>query len=199
MTDTFGGYTFGRGKTSRSSRHELFLALEIENPTPEVKDLSFFGIRRRHYQETGPTGLKVRSIIGDKLYDNPDLTEFFDLCSLHPINIRGYVFNTSMLYDMFKGKHFHVNEVNAYGTTTYQSVRLLDYWTERTPQSVIVDSDWCLDISINLKLTCIQPGERIVLFFDTSGRKSEGALEAMIIHANSIYNKEKTRKILLII
>lgn len=200
MKGNFRSFTFGTGKTYRSHPKDLFVAIEIENPTPHVQNLTFFGIHEMYWKKE-ETGLKIRSIIGDELFNNPDLTELFNLCSLNPLMVRGFVFNTSMLYDMFKGKNFSILQCNAYGESSHNHFFLLNHWNKdgRNPQSAIVDASMCLDISLNLKLTTIAPGERIVMFLDTSGKKSEDALESMIIHANSIYNKEKTRKILLII
>jgi len=183
----------------RPREKELFLAIEIENPTPDVKDLTFLGIRNAYYNNKEGEGLKMRSIIGDELSDSP--SQFFNHCSLNPLMIMGFIFNTSMLYDMFKGKDFNILQCNAYGEERLNTFNLEKYWNKsgKNPQSAIVEASMCLDISMNLKITRIQPGERIVMFLDTNGRKSEDTLESMIIHANSIYNREKTRKILLII
>ena len=62
----------------------------------------------------------------------------------------------------------------------------------------MLNKSFHLDMTIKLKQTNIQPGERLVLFFDTDGRLTPEALEGMIAKANKIYNKEKTKKIFLI-
>ena len=202
MDDT--EYYYGN-RDARNHKAAAFIAIEITNNSPEPQDLTMLGIERRPVRNAS---LKVRSIIGDQIDEEPELPKLFDLISYTPIIVKGLLFNTSMLFDMFKGKEFYFHVTDHFGQQRINPIKLSDYYQGASQengtkaissaQSLMLNKSFHLDMTIKLKQTNIQPGERLVLFFDTDGRLTPEALEGMIAKANKIYNKEKTKKIFLV-
>ena len=174
-----------------------FLAIEITNPLMDSQDLRFLGQSNWLRQNDK---LKIRSIIGDELCDDPNLKKLGHHIMSSPILINGVCFNTSCLNDIFKEKIFTCTNVDCYGNTSMNPYNLSRYYNPKSEnhQSLNIDMTIYLDANHEFMQTKIQPFERLVIFFNTHRGKKQQAIESMIEHANKIYDREKNRNLMLI-
>jgi len=188
----------GYGKTFRTFNEvnrNIFIAIEITNNSPEVQDLEFLGLYHRHRHNTA---LQLRSIVGEKLSDDWELRDIIDLQCFRALRHQAVVFNTSMLYDMFKDKIFTHKHVSHRGSQSYMPFDLQDYYRQHPyGQTVEVYSIAEISAGTSFHQSHIQPGERLVIFFVPTNHQRHDYLQALIDKANRIFTRDKKRKILL--
>lgn len=172
------------------------MGLEIINNTPEVQSLKFFSELHRHHMHK--TNLSVRSILGDTIYEDKDLsllTHF--IFDYRHLRIFATIFNTSLLYGSFKGKQFHVTE-ERYLNQERIELDLSKYVNEANPMVAEIESMFTIGFRTELEQTGIEAGERLLILFDLGNRNFSGSCD-MVDKANHLFGAEKRKKILLML
>lgn len=170
------------------------MGLEITNNTPEAQSLKFFSELHRHHMHK--TNLSVRSILGDNVYEDRDLSLLTGfIFDYHHLQIFATIFNTSLLYGGFKGKTFRVTNEGYRGSERMQ-FDVSEHVKENHPTASEIESMFTIGFRTELEQTGIEPGERLLILFDMGNRNFRGAND-ITEKANTLFGAEKRRKILL--
>lgn len=171
------------------------MGLEIINNTAETQSLKFFSHLHRHHMARTP--LSVRSILGDNVYEDKDLSLLTGfIFDYHSLRIFATVFNTSLLYGAFKGKRFQVTAHQTWNGTHNASFPVSDFVKKDNPTTAEIVECFMVNFTTELEQTNIEAGERLLILFDL-GNRNIGGTNEMIEKANMLYGAEKRRKILL--
>lgn len=184
----------GKRKVVNGYYSRPLMGLEIVNNSPETQSLKFLSMYHRH--NMSKTCLSVRSILGDTVYEDKELRILMDyIFDNRHMRIFATIFNTSLLYGAFEGKQLcitHHRRMN--GEEVSQAWNISDHINKTDSTKAEIEAMFVLDFFTELQQTDIQPGERLLILFDTGNRQSTND---MIDKANKLYGAEKRRKILL--
>lgn len=171
------------------------MGLEIINSTAETQSLNVFSPMHRHYMAKTP--LSVRSILGDNVYEDKDLSLLTGfIFDYHKLRVFGTIFNTSLLYGAFKGKRFSLTLHRRMNGQQCASFDISERVKENDPTTAELHESFILDFFTELEQTRIEAGERLLILFDL-GNRNIGGTNKMIEKANSLYGADKRKKILL--
>jgi hypothetical protein len=188
---------YRRKESDYYTHKKSIIGIEITNNSPETKNIRFLGLQHRHFRDKS---ISLKNIFDDTLFDDGELTMLINwIQSVGAIRVMMTSFNTSLSYRGFGDKCFSIkNERN--GASMMCPFHLTNY---RDPQqlnqhAVSIPSVYVLDFFTELSQTEIEAGERLVIIFHLNPRERD-SLDTVIAEADKVFNKEKKRKILLII
>lgn len=172
------------------------MGVEIINNDAESKDLKFLGMEHRWHMHR--SGLSVRSILGDVIYEDSNMSILIDyLFQKRNTQVFSIIFHTSLLYGAFNGKSFQISS-QEYGGKRQDNFHLSKYVNKIDSTKAEIETMFYADFRTHVEQTKIEPGERLMILFDLGSRQFHG-MEDMIEKANKLYGADKRRKILLTI
>lgn len=172
------------------------MGLEITNNSPEIQSLNFFSVY--HRVRMRDSTLSVRSILGDTVYDDRELSILMDyIFESRAVRLYAALFNTNLLYGAFKGKRFGIecHHRNMYGTES-MSFDLSQHVSKSDITKAEIVECFIADFHTEFSQTNIEPGERLIILFDLGSHEFRG-MDIMMEKANTMFGAEKRRKILL--